>query len=265
MALVHLYKPNSERKICGAQGEWYLTTESRDQYYLGGYDNPVTLASGNYALKGSSTLEKYAYILATSFSRNKDLNAMSMISGTGPSGYGDMKPVRDRFEQFYRSEIQPLLDGAIGSDLRLKAYVLASHYLVLRQDYLATLKDLVHRLDREWPNEDDDETFAMGVGDKEFFLSLLDARMPSLREAAIACLPMEFLYQDRIIRKLSDTSKKVRKAAIVWLWQLSLNKNIQPPAPVPDWDEHEGCKNEDAIREYWGGQLIAGAAQASQR
>jgi hypothetical protein len=157
------------------------------------------------------------------------------------------------------------LDGAVGGDLRVKAYVRRTHFAILRSHYFDDLKELIYRVDREWPDQDDPDSFGVGSGDNEFLLTLLNARMPSFREAAIACLPMEFLYQDRIIRKLSDTSKKVRKAAIVWLWQLSLNKNIQPPAPVPDWDEHEGCKNEDAIREYWGGQLIAGAAQASQR
>ena len=230
--------------------------ENVDAFAPNNPNNFVELPDGKYNINGPTTVAQFVNVFAQAYRYSGIPRFILEIRNYSPGWFErDGEVVSGAqggtaFLQFVRNDIIPPTLTYAGTDIMKRFLVLGTAVRLGDIARLPAYKTQIATMDATW--QDINEKLDVGFffinrqGElDEYLKTLLNARMPAFRRAAISGLKSEE-NRPNVIAKLSDTDREVREMAIYWL-----DKQDVPNKPIIKKAPDGSISNADEIIRFW--------------
>jgi hypothetical protein len=267
LVLLWLYKQNADHLFRSFATSNLFRADSSTEYEYAHPDSVPVLPESNYVLEGQTPVERYCSILVQAYAidpggeRSRDL--LSLLSAVRPWWkIAEGRPILrfpdwdgPSFFDFAKTKLIPRLLATQGDDIlrKLRANYYA-YWLAGDDQFAAEHRRLVDRLDATWPDPHATNLIEGIIGDRQYVSSKLNARVASVRIAALARVELKRENLPTVLARLrSDESFDLRIAAVRWLdWMKSQNLDQFRDAPAARINRAAHLiENRQQILDYW--------------
>jgi hypothetical protein len=250
---------------------WNFQVQHPHQYLGFVVDYMITLPDISYVLEGDTLVEKYASILVQGYCHNPDntrcRNLLYILRKVVPSwkrenGQVVLKDPREDgpgFFQFARERLIPRLFRVAGDNILRRLRAMYNAYAMGDVPQGRAYQELLEELDRTWPNPEERGLIDGLLGNDQYRIAHLRARLVCIREEAVRTISLKPEYIQVILDVLvNDPSPFVQAEAVDWFNRLrSWYIREYLDAPVGRKEYRNGVPvilNREELIQYWSGR-----------
>jgi hypothetical protein len=269
--LIYGFAPDSRGIHWTFCGVAYNFQVQHPHQYLSLDGNAISLPDIRYVLEGDTLVEKLASILVQGYCHNPDdtwcRNLLYILRKVVPSwklenGQVVLKDPREDgpgFFQFARERLIPRLFRVAGDNILRRLRAMYNAYAMGDVPQGRAYQELLEELDRTWPNPEERGLIDGLLGNDQYRIAHLRARLVCIREEAVRTISLKPEYIQVILDVLvNDPSPFVQAEAVDWFNRLrSWYIREYLDAPVGRKEYRNGVPvilNREELIQYWSGR-----------